>query len=104
MSEGIDERCRRVATEMRQVIFREFGEPEKMDETAMNDCIRTIIAIHAGELVDFAARFASPGRPVRDACIHMIDMMIEGNAEEVARLLGRANQREFLLGEQPCPK
>lgn len=96
--QNVDDRCRKVAKQIRKVIFKEFGPPEKMSEAEMDACMRTMIAIYTGELIEFAARFCKDV-PVREGCIRMVDAMLNSNVEEVARLKGRADRREYLVGE-----
>ena len=92
---NIDARCRKVAGQFRKLIFKEFGEPSKMTEADMDACMRTIVTIHVGELVDFAARF-STGMTVREGCIHLIDAMIAANPDEIAKITGTASRLDYL--------
>lgn len=97
MADHSDEKLRNTAKKMRDVFFAEFGHPDGMSEAELNDTLASLIAIHAGEVVEFAARFC-PG-PVRDNCIVLIDKMIETNAEAVGKLLGKGGQADFVRGD-----
>lgn len=98
----LDERARRVGYEMRQCLFREFGEPSAMTEAEMDDVLRTMVAIHTGEVIEFAARFCYPRKSVRQGCIAMIDLMLEHNKEEIDKLKGNPDRLACLTNvEKP---
>ncbi len=94
-----DERLRRIVAAQRDAFFEEFGPLDDMSEAEMGDCIRSLVAIHAGELIEIAARFGK--RPIRETVIDFIDAMMKSNPTEIARLVGHDDPITYLSGERP---
>lgn len=94
-----DERMRDVAFKMRQVFFAEFGHPSQMTDQDQMDAIRSLVAIHAGELLEVAARFRKPSMSIRETAIAFMDSMLEHNAEEIAKLMGDTDKHAYLVGD-----
>lgn len=98
MSDHSDAKLRDVASKMRDVFFEEYGHPNSMSPSQMDECIRSLVAIHCGELVEVAARFKSPERSVREVCIDFLDAMLNANRAEIADLIGDDDQHAYLTG------
>jgi hypothetical protein len=100
MTDISNEKLQRVAKRMRDVFFDEFCHPNKMSSDDMDFAIRALIGVHAGEVIEAAARFKSPTSSVRDTCIAFIDAMIAENEDQIAETIGKRDPRDFLLSCQ----
>ena len=96
-----DERLRRIGKAMRDCFFAEFGDLDRMADAEMNECIKSMVAIHCGELIEVGARFKSPDKTVREVCIGFLDLMLASNEAEVETILHEDDKAAYLRGDEP---
>lgn len=95
-----DARLQRVAFGMRQAFFKEFGDLDKLSTQQVTMAVRSMIGLHAMELLETAARFKRPEATVRETAIAFLDAMLAANQEEIAAILGENDQMAYLAGTQ----